>query len=76
LKNFKTPFCKKNFGKFLKFPKLPKIKFYENFQLYGISHARSYLCDHLDDDHLGDVSIICDVSMVTSGDYFSTDIYV
>jgi len=35
LKNFKAPFRKKNFGKFLKFPKLPKIKFYENFWLYS-----------------------------------------
>jgi len=36
LKNFKTLFHKKNFGKFLKFLKFPKIKFYENFQLHGI----------------------------------------
>jgi len=35
LKNFKAPFHKKIFGKFLKFLKFPKIKFYENFWLYG-----------------------------------------
>jgi len=35
LKNLKAPFRKKIFGEFLKFPKFPKIKFYENFQLYG-----------------------------------------
>jgi len=34
LENFKAPFCKKIFGKFLRFPKFPKIKFYENFRLY------------------------------------------
>jgi len=36
LENFKAPFRKKIFGKFLKFPKFPKIKYYENFWLYGI----------------------------------------
>jgi len=29
----------KNIGKFLKFPKFPKIKFYENFWLYGMNNA-------------------------------------
>jgi len=38
LKNFKAPFHKKIFGKFLKFPKFPKIKFYENFWLYSSSY--------------------------------------
>jgi len=36
LKSFKAPFCKNFFGKFLKFLQFPKIKFYENFWLYGI----------------------------------------
>jgi len=36
LKNLKRYFVK-NFGKFLKFLKFLKIKFYENFWLYGIS---------------------------------------
>jgi len=35
LKNFKAPFRKKIFRKFLKLPKFSKIKFYENFRLYS-----------------------------------------
>jgi len=42
LKNFKAPFYKKNFGKFLKFLKFLKIKFYKNFWLYGISYVCAY----------------------------------
>jgi len=37
LKNFKALFCKKIFGKFLKCPKFPKIKYYENFRPYSIT---------------------------------------